>query len=168
MLQCVTPLILLITCDRANLSQCCWLYFPSPFSPSPHALPPGNHPLVSVYLNYFLKYILLIMLLQLSHYFSPFYSLHPSSNQYPPQLSSCPWVIHTSSLASPCPMLLLTSPWQFCTYHLCFLFPVPLPPFFPLTLPADNPPCDLHFCDSVPVLVVCLVHFCFFRFSCWW
>ena len=31
--------------------------------------------------------------------------------------------------------------------------------------PADNPPCDLHFCDSVPILVVCLVCFCF-RFGC--
>ena len=42
-------------------------------------------------------------------------------------------------------------------------------PILLLTLPADVPPCDLHFCDSVPVLVVCLV--CFwsfiFRFSCW-
>ena len=30
--------------------------------------------------------------------------------------------------------------------------------------PADNPPCDLHFCDQVPVLVLCLVcfWFCFF------
>ena len=31
-------------------------------------------------------------------------------------------------------------------------------------LPTDNPPVDLHFCDSVPVL--CLVCFCFFRLSC--
>ena len=28
----------------------------------------------------------------------------------------------------------------------------------PLRLPTDNPPCDLHFCDSIPVLVVCLVY----------
>ena len=33
--------------------------------------------------------------------------------------------------------------------------------------PADNPPCDLHFCDSVSVLFVCLVCFCFyFCFRC--
>ena len=31
--------------------------------------------------------------------------------------------------------------------------------------PIDNPPCDLHFCGSVPVLVVCLVFFCL-GFSC--
>ena len=35
----------------------------------------------------------------------------------------------------------------------------------PLPLPTDNPPCGPHFCDSVPILVVCLVCF-YFRFSC--
>ena len=108
------------------------------------------------------------MLLQLSHFFLPFIPLHPAPS-FPlafPLLSSCPWVIHISSLASPFPILLLTSPCLCCTYHLCFLFPVPFPSFSPA---ADNPPGDLHFCDSVPVLVVCLVHFCFcFRFGCWW
>ena len=34
-----------------------------------------------------------------------------------------------------------------------YLFP-PIPPF---PCPTENPPCDLHFSDSVPVLVVCLV-----------
>ena len=33
--------------------------------------------------------------------------------------------------------------------------------------PIDNPPCDLHFCGSVPVLVVCLVFFCC-GFRCGW
>ena len=79
-----------------------------------------------------------------------------------PHLSSCPWVVHIRSLASPFPILFLTSP---CTYQLCFLFPVPFLPFSPLLLPADNPPCDLHFCNSVPVLVVCLVCFCFCFFG---
>ena len=32
----------------------------------------------------------------------------------------------------------------------------------PRSLPADNPPCGLYVCDSVPVLVVCLVCFLFF------
>ena len=41
------------------------------------------------------------------------------------------------------------------------LIPCTFSPFFPPPLPADNPPCGLHFCDSVPVLVVCLV-FVFF------
>ena len=35
------------------------------------------------------------------------------------------------------------------------------PPLSPSHSPIDNPPCDLHFCGSVPVLVVCLVCFCF-------
>ena len=72
--------------------------------------------------------------------------------------------VHISSSASTFPILFLTSPCLFHTYHLCFLFPVPFPPFTSLTHPADNPPCDLHFCDSVPVLVVCLVYFCFLLF----
>ena len=55
---------------------------------------------------------------------------------------------------------ILTLP-LFSTYHLCYLFSVPFPPLFPSHSPYDNPPCDLHFCDSVPILVVCLVCFCF-------
>ena len=99
------------------------------------------------------------MLLQLSHFFLPFIPLraaHPLPPSFP-QLTSCSWVIHVSFLASPFPILFLTSPCLFSTYHLCYLFPVPLPSFSPLPLPSDNPPCNLHFCDSVPVLVVCLV-----------
>ena len=105
---------------------------------------------------YFLKYILLSMLLQLSHFFPSLYSPTPCTPITPafPHLNSCPWVMHISSLASAFPRLFLTSPCLFCTYHLCFLFPVPFPPFSSLPLRADNPPCDLHFCDSVPVLVV--------------
>ena len=99
------------------------------------------------------------MLLQLSH-FPP---LLPSVLHLPPthipRLSSCPWVIHINSLASPFPILFLTSPCLFCIYHLYFLFPVPFPPFSLLQLPVDNSPCDLHFCDSGPVLVICLVCF---------
>ena len=78
-----------------------------------------------------------------------------------PTFNSCPWVKHTSSLASPFPMLFLTFPCLFCTYHLCFLFPVSFPPLFPHPLPAGNPPCDFHFCDSVPVLVVSFWFFFF-------
>ena len=119
----------------------------------------------------FFKDILLIMLLQLSNFFSPRYS-PPTCTTFPPAfppLRSCPWVIHISSLASPFPILFLTSLCLFCTYHLCFLFSVP---FSPLShSPTNNPPCDLAFCESVPVLVVCLVNFCFcfcfFRVGCW-
>ena len=110
----------------------------------------------------FCEYILLIRLLHLSHFFSPIYSpllcntFPPTS---PPSLSWYPWVIHVSSLASTFPILFLTG--LFYTYQLCSLFPVPFHPFSPHHLPADKPPWDLHFCDSVPVLIVCLVSFCF-------
>ena len=109
---------------------------------------------------FFLKYILLIILLQLSQFFlsllSP-YALHPPTVQHSPHLSSCTWVVHISSLTSAFPMLFLTSPCLFYAYQLCFLCPVPFPSILPLSLPTDNPPCYLHFCDSLPVLVVCLV-----------
>ena len=42
---------------------------------------------------------------------------------------------------------------------LCFLFYVPFPRSSPHH--TDNLPSDLHFCDSVPVLVICLGCFCF-------
>ena len=100
------------------------------------------------------------MLLQLSH-LPPFFpsALHTPSHPPSRPFSSCPWVVHVSSLASTFPILFLTSPCPFCTYHLCFLFPVPFPPFSPLRLPTGNSPYDFHFCDSVLVLV-CLVCFC--------
>ena len=102
------------------------------------------------------------MLLQFSpfHPFTQLHPAHPLSPTFPPY-SSCSWVILIRSLASTFPTLFLPSPCLFCTYHLCFLFSVPFPPFTPLTLPTYIPPCDLYFCDSVPVLVVCLVCFCF-------
>ena len=156
------------------------------------------------------------MLLQLSHFLFPFIPLHPAYHLTPtsPSITSCPWVVHVSSLTSPFPILFLTSPCLFCAYHLCFLFLVPVPPyspptiipppqfmsmghtykffyfsisytilnlplsitclsvlflipctfsppFSPLPLPTDNPPCDLYFCDSVPVLVVAQFVFVF-------
>ena len=60
---------------------------------------------------YFLKYILWIMLLQWSHFFLPFISLHPVAHFQPSfaDLSSCSWFIHKSSLVSPFPILFLTS-----------------------------------------------------------
>ena len=100
--------------------------------------------------------------------FPPLRALHPAHSFPPtfPPYSSCPWVILISSLASIFPILFLPSPCLFSTYHLCYLFSVPLPPLSPSHSPIDNPPCDLHFCGSVPVLV-CLVCFCFcFRCGC--
>ena len=95
--------------------------------------------------------------------FSPFAPFHQVLPFPPatPSLCSCPWVMHVSSLASPFPILFLTSLCLFCIYHLYFLLPAPFPSFFPFPFPDDNPPNDLHAYDSVSVLVVCLVCFCF-------
>ena len=63
------------------------------------------------------------MLLQLSHFppFTPLHPAHPLPPTFPPY-SPCPQVIHINSLASPLPILFLTSPCLFSTYHLCYLF----------------------------------------------
>ena len=80
------------------------------------------------YLFFIFNYILLIMLLQLSHFppFTPLHTAHPS-RPYSPPFSSCPWVIHISSLTSTFPILSLPSPCLSSTYHLCYLFSVPSP-----------------------------------------
>ena len=87
--------------------------------------------------NSFLKNIFYLLCsyncLICSHLYSP-----PLCTPLPslfPHLSSCPWVTRISSFASPFSILFLTSPCLFCTYHLCFLIPEPVPPFFPLCLP---------------------------------
>ena len=120
------------------------------------------------WLDTFFQCILLIMLLQLSHFFLPFIPLCPAppSHQHFPTFTPCPWVIHISSLASPFPTLFLTSPCLFSTYHLCYLFSVPFPPLSPFHSPVDNPPCDLHFCGSVPVLS-CWLSLLLFLFQVW-
>ena len=100
------------------------------------------------------------MLLPWSDYYLPSSPLHPA----PPTTSispftSCPWDVHTSSLASALPILFLTSPCQFCTYNLYFLFFVPFSPISLLPFPADNPPCDLHL--LILFLFSCLLYLCF-------
>ena len=73
------------------------------------------------------------MLLQLSH-LPPFTPLHPAHCLPPtfPPYSSCPWIIHISSLASTFPILFLPPPVYFlptiyATYSL-YLFPLSPPP----------------------------------------
>ena len=122
-----------------------------------------NWEFIFLFLIHFIDYAITVVP------FPPFTPLHPT-HPLPPiflHYSSCPWVIHINSLASTFPTLFLPSPCVFSTYHLCYLFSVPFPPVSPSQPPVDNPPCDLHFCGSVPVLVVCLVCFCFcFRCGC--
>ena len=91
---------------------------------------------IYLFLIYFIDYAI-----QLSHFFSPLLpsALYPLLPSFP-HLNPCPWVIHTSSLASPFLILFFTSPCLFCTYHLCYLFPVP----FPLILPCPLSLITLH------------------------
>ena len=79
----------------------------------------------------------------------------PPATSSPHHGSSCPWVVHISSLASTFPTLFLTSPCLFYSYHLCYLFSVPFPPFFPL------PP---HWWPSMwsPFLWFCSCYSCLF------
>ena len=101
-----------------------------------------EHPLIIFNFNIF--YWLSTTVVPFFLPFIPFCHAAPLPPSFP-HLSSCPWVVYISSLASPFPILFLTFPCLFCTYHLCFLFPVPSPPH---PLPAENPPCDLHFGES--------------------
>ena len=113
---------------------------------------------------YFIDYAITVVPFSPLHSPLP-YTLPPA--HIPPAFSSCPCVVHVSYLASTFPILFLTSPCLLSIYHLCYLFSVPSPPLSPSHSRVDNPPCDLHFCGSVPVLVVCLVCFYFcFRCGC--
>ena len=108
--------------------------------------------IIFFYLVYFIDYVITAL---------PHFHPLPTSAQYPlpssnPLLSSCPWVMHVSSLSSPFPLLFSISPCLFCTYQLHFLI-CTFPPI--LLVPADNPPNDLHTFGSVSVLVVCLGFF---------
>ena len=110
------------------------------------------------------KYILLVMLLQLYQFFSPLY-LPPPCTSPPASIPlpyfkpmGCTYKFFGFSISYSILNLCL-----FWTYQLCFLFPVPFAPILLLPLPTDNPPCHLHFCDSVPVPVICLV----FIFGFW-
>ena len=117
----------------------------------------------------FLKVYFIDCAITIVPFFSPRYSplsynLPPTSIPPPPRLRSCPWVIRISFLASPFPILFLTSPCLFCAYQLCFLFPV---------LFSHSPPSPsllvTHHVISISVILllfrlVCFC-FCFFRFS---
>ena len=105
---------------------------------------------------YFIDYAITVVPFSSLYSPPPAHPLPPST----PSLSSCPWVIRISSLASTFPILFLTFPCLFHINHLCYSFPVHFP-YFRLPTPAANSPLDLHFCDSVPVPVVSLVCFCF-------
>ena len=101
------------------------------------------------------------MLLQFSQIF-PF--LYPTllpvlpCSSIPPHLSSCPWVVHVSSLASLFPILFLTSPHLFYACQLCFLFTVPFPATF---FPSPSPLKTLH---VIPISLFCSCSICLLSF----
>ena len=112
-------------------------HLPSHIPPHHSSCPWAVHisSLASTFPILFLPSPCLFFTYHLCYLFSvPFPPLSPS-HKHPPPLSSCPWVRHISSVASPFPILFLPSPCLFSTYHLCLLFPVPFPPFFLLPLP---------------------------------
>ena len=77
---------------------------------------------------YFLKNIFIDYAITIDPFpaFTPLHPAYPLPPTFPPY-SSCPWVIHISSLASTFPILFLSSPCLFSTYHLLYLFSVPSP-----------------------------------------
>ena len=113
--------------------------------------------LIFIILFLLFKYILLIMLLQLSHFFFPFSLLPctPPPTNIPSPLRSCPWVVHVFGLSIS--YTILNLPLSILCLPIMLLIPCAFFLHSPPPLPTDNPPCDPHFCDSIPVLVVCLV-----------
>ena len=105
----------------------------------------------------FFNYILLIMLLQLSWFFSlyPPPPSTPHSLRQSPHHRSYPWVMGMSFLATPFPILYFTSHGYSVTTSLYFLIPSPLHLLPRLPLSSGNH--QNH--DSVSVLLVCLVCF---------
>ena len=71
-------------------------------------------------------------------------------------LSSCPWVVHMFVGFSISYSILNLPLSILCLLIMLFIPCIFFPSILPLLVPTDNPRCDLHFCDSVPVLVVCL------------
>ena len=79
-----------------------------------------------LFLIYFIDYAIIIV-----PFFSPLYSPLPCTPLLTafPHLSSCPWVVHINSLASPFPIIFLKSPclftYQFVLLNPCAFSPVP-------------------------------------------
>ena len=105
---------------------------------------------------YSLKYFLFIMLLVFP-VFSPLSLVSPNPPTFPPQFMSIGSTHKFFEFSVFYTIFFYLSPSIFIpTHHASssfYLFP-PNPPF---PLPTELPLCDVHFSDSVPVLVVCLV-----------
>ena len=110
-----------------------------------------------IFFIFFLKIYFIDYAITVVPFFHPLYS-PPACTSLPPSfphLSSSPWVIHVSSLASTFPILFLTFPCLFCTYNSSFVFPVP----FHLFTPSPYLLTTLH------VISVCVILFLFYLFA---
>ena len=114
-----------------------------------------------------LNCILLIMLLQLSWFFSlyPPPPSTPHSLRQSPHHCSCLWVKCISSLSTPFPLLYFTSLWLFCSYLFLLLNPLIL------SLIRTHPPPIRQLIKYSLYSWFCLCSSCllslFFRFNCW-
>ena len=91
---------------------------------------------------------------------------HPTLPQAIPTPRPCPWVMCTSSLVTPFPMLYFLPTWPFCNYLFVLLDALISSPIFP-----QHPPTrQASKCSSYPWLSLslcsCLLSL-YFRFSCW-
>ena len=103
------------------------------------------------------------MLLQLSH-FSPFIPLHPVPPSHPhsPPLSSCPWVVHITSLASTVLILFLTCPPIYFVPIIYATYSLYPSPYFPV----PSPLITLHVISTLKlVLKLNRVYFDLHRFG---
>ena len=105
--------------------------------------------------------MLLIMLLQLSQFFSlcPPPPSTPQSLRQSPHHGPCLWVMCISSLATPFPILYFTFPWLFCNYLFVLLNSLISSSIPHTPLPSGNHQNALCIHDSVSVLLICLVCF---------
>ena len=107
---------------------------------------------------YFIDYAITVV-----PFFLPFISLCPVPSFYPPP-SIPPFMSmgHTYKFFTfSISYTILNLPLSILYLSTMLLIPCTFSAILPLLLPVDNSPCDLHFCDSVPLLVVSLVCFWF-------
>ena len=112
--------------------------------------------------NSFINLFILVYFIDYAIIIVPIFPLLPPSLHLLPSfpltillpLSSCPWVVHKILWL----LHLLNTPLSILYLPIMLLN---LLTFSPIPLPVDNLPNDLHIDDSVLVLLVCLVHFCF-------
>ena len=95
--------------------------------------------------------IWMLVHLKLFHFFSPLLpsTLYHLSLQYSYLPSSCPWIVHIRSLASPFPILFLTSPYFVPTIYASYSLYL-----FPHSCPSASPLITLHVISISVILLL--------------